>query len=103
VAPAVSLSRIQSTYDLIGDTDVRIRDVDSVPRDKTIINANARLGRPRTNPTVLKGPWALFLGQVVGAANLDHSKHAACASEHVNRHKVSFVSEILSPRRSTAD
>jgi hypothetical protein len=96
---------IESADNLLGDTDVRIRDMDAVPRDvvKTIVNVNAR---PRLTSNQLngfeKGPWPIFLRQVIRAAALDHGKHAACASKYVNLHEASFMG-ILSRRRSICD
>jgi hypothetical protein len=90
---------MESADNLLGDSDVRIRDMDAVPRDvvKTIVNVNARL-RLTSNQLngFKKGPWPIFPGQVILAAALDHGKHAACASEYVNLHKASFVSRAFS-------
>jgi hypothetical protein len=89
---------MESADNLLGDSDVRIRDMDAVPRDvvKTIVNVNARL-RLTSNQLngFKKGPWPIFPGQVILAAALDHGKHAACAS-YVNLHKASFVSRAFS-------
>jgi hypothetical protein len=61
---------------LLGDTDVRIRDMDAVPRDvvKTIVDVNTRL-RLTSNQLngFKKGPWSMFPRQVIRAAALDHS------------------------------
>src|ERR1700728_672830 len=89
---------MESADNLLGDSDVRIRDMDAVPRDvvKTIVDVNARL--PLTSNQLngfKKGPWPIFFRQVVLAAALDHGKHAACASEYVHLHKASFVSRAF--------
>jgi hypothetical protein len=89
---------MESADNLLGDTDVRIGDMDAVPRDvvKTIVDVNTKL-RLTSNQLngFKKGPWPIFLRQVIRAAALDHSKHTACASEYVNVHKASFVRNAL--------
>ena len=86
---------MESANSLLGDPDVSIRDMDAVPRDvvKTIVNVNAglRLASNQLNGFE-NGPWPILLRQGIRAAALDHSKHAARASEYVNLHKDSFVS-----------